>query len=303
MLFFAVPDTLFSAEKTHIEVTAKVDKDQVNIGDKIRLDIILKNSAGYEVSFPEIPGQLGEFSLLEFSSVKSSKIKAQAKAHEYVLTIYTAGRHKIPPIHVKYKKPEENEWHIDKSPQVAVEVKSLLTGEDEDIKPLKDLAVFGTGPLSVVFILLLVAGIVVVSWFLWRRRKRIALEEVVPVKSAYEIAYEELSKLKEMDLPGKGQIKEYYIRLSDIARHYLENRFSFRAPEMTTEEFMQLVKESAVLLEEHKRLLKDFLSHCDMVKFAKYGPTPLEMLDSFHAAEQLIDQTRIKQHQEQEECV
>ncbi|MFC1480537.1 hypothetical protein ACFL5Y_03735 [Candidatus Omnitrophota bacterium] len=100
-----------------------------------------------------------------------------------------------------------------------------------------------------------------------------------------------------MDLPGQGRIKEYYVRLSDIVRHYLEDRFSFRAPEMTTEEFMERVKNSSEMLKKHKELLGDFLSHCDMVKFAKYGPTSLEMLDSFQSAERLVDQTRIREEE------
>jgi hypothetical protein len=95
-----------------------------------------------------------------------------------------------------------------------------------------------------------------------------------------------------MDLPGKGQVKEYYTRLSDIVRHYLENRFSYRAPEMTTEEFLSFVRGSSRLAGKHKELLADFLSKCDMVKFAKYGPTPIEILDSFKAAESLVEQTK-----------
>ncbi|MDD5634688.1 MAG: hypothetical protein PHW46_05385, partial [Candidatus Omnitrophica bacterium] len=113
------------------------------------------------------------------------------------------------------------------------------------------------------------------------------------IKSADEIAYEQLTILKNKELPKKGLIKEYYTELSDIIRHYLENRFNFRAPEMTTEEFLESVKRSPELSIEHRGLLQDFLSQCDMVKFAKYGPTQLEMLDSFKAAERFIDQTRI----------
>ena len=107
--------------------------------------------------------------------------------------------------------------------------------------------------------------------------------------------FDVIQELKGQDLPGKGLIKEYYTRLSDIVRRYLENRFSFRAPEMTTEEFMENIKNSSVLVEEHKELLKEFLSHCDMVKFAKYGPTPIEMLDSFKSAESLVEQTRLEE--------
>jgi hypothetical protein len=36
-----------------------------------------------------------------------------------------------------------------------------------------------------------------------------------------------------------------------------------------------------------------------MVKFAKYGPTPLEVLDSFGSAEKLVDQTRPSEQEEE----
>jgi hypothetical protein len=119
------------------------------------------------------------------------------------------------------------------------------------------------------------------------------ISEAARKKLAHEIAYEELAKLKAMDLPAKGMIKEYYIRLSDIARRYIENRFSYRAPEMTTEEFLNYIKISGELGPEHRDLLKNFLTQCDMVKFAKYGPTPLEILDSFKLAEKFVDQTKL----------
>jgi hypothetical protein len=70
---------------------------------------------------------------------------------------------------------------------------------------------------------------------------------------------------------------------------------------MTTEEFLEAVKGSSELEQEHKEILKDFLSRCDMVKFAKYGPTPIEILDAFKAAERLIEQTREEEELEEVE--
>ncbi|MFH1664725.1 MAG: hypothetical protein ABIA77_01100, partial [Candidatus Omnitrophota bacterium] len=197
-----------------------------------------------------------------------------------------------PPIEVKYRKPGDNEWQSAESPQVPIEVESLLTGEYSDIRDIK-------GPFfprkkilqeAATVFALLCAGAVI--WVLWRRKTRAESMEALKAKTADEIAYEELNRLREMKLPEKGEVREYYFRLSGIVRHYLENRFSYRAPEMTTEEFLGLLKNSAELKGEHKKLLKDFLSHCDMVKFAKYGSTLLEMLDSFKSAERLVDQTR-----------
>lgn len=112
-------------------------------------------------------------------------------------------------------------------------------------------------------------------------------------KPAYQLAYEALEKLKAKNLVGKGDIKEYYFELSNIVRHYIENRFKIKAPEMTTEEFLVTLGDSDVLANSHKELLKHFLSLCDIVKFAKYGPTPEEIENSFNAAKKLVDETKL----------
>jgi hypothetical protein len=72
----------------------------------------------------------------------------------------------------------------------------------------------------------------------------------------------------------------------------MENRFSLRAPEMTTEEFLIDLKNSDVLNEEQKSLIREFLSHCDMVKFARYLPGGSESESSYNSAERMIEQTR-----------
>jgi hypothetical protein len=95
-----------------------------------------------------------------------------------------------------------------------------------------------------------------------------------------------------MDLISKGQIKEYYYRLSNIVRHYIENRFKLMAPERTTEEFLAEMMVTGKLTEDHKELVGNFLEHCDMVKFAAYGPDSREIENSFNSAKKLVDETR-----------
>ena len=98
----------------------------------------------------------------------------------------------------------------------------------------------GVPAWSLVIIALAFLG--ALAFVFWRRRRqRIAAEEMSK-KPAHVIAYEELSKIRAQDLPGKGLVKEYYFCLSDIVRRYLEGRFSYRAPEMTTEEFLNDIK-------------------------------------------------------------
>jgi len=275
-----------------LSIHSEVDKNQVNVGDRITLTLTAENAEGYEVLFPEVPEKLGDFSFVESERVKKKWYESERNEYEYVLTVFDPGIHVVPPVKVQYKMPEETVWRDAQSAQIPVDVESLLTKESKDIRDLKDIVSQKNGWRYIVLILLAVFGVIFAVWLLRRRRIKGTEKEKAKKRSAHEIAYTELQKLKAMNLLEKGLVKEYYVRLSDIVRHYLENRFSFRAPEMTTEEFLSVLAKSPKGAQQHKKLLKQFLVQCDMVKFAKYGPTQIEMLDSFRLAENFVDETK-----------
>ena len=62
---------------------------------------------------------------------------------------------------------------------------------------------------------------------------------------------------------------------------------------MTTEEFLSGLKNSDALQSGQKSLLRVFLSHCDMVKFARYSPGEGEIKSSYESAKKLVDQTKV----------
>jgi len=136
-------------------------------------------------------------------------------------------------------------------------------------------------------ILALAAG----AYFLWKRRRK-AEEETVPPVPPHEQAYEALEKLLREDLLTQGQVKLFYLRLSNILRHYIEGRFSLRAPERTTEEFLIDLRAGDDFSAEQKALLRRFLEHCDLVKFAKHDPTRAEIDQSVDACRNFIDETK-----------
>jgi hypothetical protein len=297
ILIFAGAGLSFAVNK-QIEFSASVSKDEVHIGDRIELDVKAKNFGKSDLLFQETP-DAGEFSLISSSPVKAGWPSKKTIGRVYIMSIYTTGTHVIPPVSVQYKEKDADEWTTGRTPQVPINVLSLLTGEEKDIKDIKGLAGLRFDGSKVLLVLLiLIAGAAVIV-FLWIRRRRLIEEERLKSRAAHIIAYEELTELKEEHLPDKGLVKEYYSRLSDIARHYLENRFLYRAPEMTTEEFLTSIKSAKDLDSEQKELLKNFLSHCDMVKFAKYGPTPIEVLDSYNSTEDLVDQTKKEEELEE----
>ena len=291
VVLFSCMQTVAFAREKDIDIFSSVDKDAVYVGDKIKLNVIAENASSYDVVLPEKPENLGEFEFVESRALNTT-------GREYMMSIYTTGTHVVPPVPVKCRKMPDGEWKELLSHQFPIEVISTLTGEEKDIVDIKGLAEFGKNIKRLIRFLLILVFVGAVGCMLWLIKKKVDEHmERQARKTPYEIAYEALIKLRNENLPKQEKIKEYYTGLSDIVRYYLEGRFAFRAPEMTTEEFLEDIKKSQVMEPAHKDLLKNFLSHCDMVKFARYGPTPLEMVDSMSAVEKLLDQTRKREEQ------
>lgn len=117
-------------------------------------------------------------------------------------------------------------------------------------------------------------------------------KKVEVIKQPWGIALEQLEQLARRNLIAQGHIKAYYSELSDIIRTYFENQYSIRAPEMTSEEFLNSLKNSQKLSSIQKNALAQFLNSCDMVKFAKYAPQAEESEKSYQLARGLIYETK-----------
>src|SRR5438045_1176106 len=94
--------------------------------------------------------------------------------------------------------------------------------------------------------LLIVAVVLALAYWLWKRRQPINTTKPLPQPTPYELAIRALQRLREENPP----VEEFYTRLSDIVRHYLEDRFYLRAPERTTEEFLYEVSQDHTLAQE-----------------------------------------------------
>jgi len=285
-----------AAEKKNqdIEATAAVDKSSIQIGDKITYSITVRANRDIEVEFPQaMPEKLSGFAIKDFGLAKRSLFGKNIFKQWYLLDTYVSGEHVIPQYVVKYRVKGQTEWHQLSTNEVKLNVKSVLDNakaknDIRDIRGPKSLASYvWLYVLMALIILFVIAGVFI--FIILKKKKG---QENVPPIPAHIIAYEALDALEKKDYIKKGKIKAYYTELSDIVRHYLENRFNIRAPEMTTEEFLIKVKEDNALSIEHKGLLREFLSNCDLVKFAKYQPAVEEANLSLSLAKRLIDQTK-----------
>jgi hypothetical protein len=161
---------------------------------------------------------------------------------------------------------------------------------NDDIRPLKDIVGIGMRfPAAYIVILVLIAAAVLI--FIYLKNKKKAEEKLVlPPRLAEAIARDALKALNEMRLIEKGLIKEYYIRLSDIIRTYIENRYKIFSMDRTTWELFQEMK-SKRIERSHIDKINYFLEDCDMVKFAKYAPDQKEMEEIYKKAEEIVNIT------------
>jgi hypothetical protein len=126
-----------------------------------------------------------------------------------------------------------------------------------------------------------------VLYWLWRKSKQKKQTPPPPPVPAHVVARRKLQQALTL-LPYP---REFCIAVSDTLRWYLEERFSFRAPERTTEEFLSELQSSSLLSATQKLSLGDFLQRCDLVKFAKYEPHEPELLDLHASASRLVNET------------
>lgn len=122
------------------------------------------------------------------------------------------------------------------------------------------------------------------AWRWWRRQKPALAPPPIP-------AHVRARRKLEQALAMISEPKPFSIRVSGAIREYLEERFRFRAPERTTDEFLYELQSSFLLTRDQKRSLGEFLASCDLIKFAKYEPTETELRGLYQAALRLVNET------------
>ena len=109
----------------------------------------------------------------------------------------------------------------------------------------------------------------------WRQRRRAARK-----LELFEIALQRLDAARALMHPSS--VKEYSVAISDVVRQYIEATMQVTATHRTTEEFLHdLLSSSNASLAAHRSLLADFLSQCDMAKFAGVGLS-MQIMESLH---------------------
>ena len=125
-------------------------------------------------------------------------------------------------------------------------------------------------------------------WGIWKLTKS---NRTLRIKLACETAFEQLERARALMISGKAEA--FSVAVSNAIRTYIEMRFNLSATRHTTEEFMRLLATgSKDSLCNYRSELQDFLTHCDLAKFARHALT-VEQMEAMHTnAWQFVDKTK-----------
>jgi len=293
---FAI-DKLF--ERGPLTVHVRLDKDKMTIAETVLLQFEAAIDSKYKLQMPQVGSQLQNFGIVDWDNLgdRLDENNNVVSTYQYRLEPFLSGNYQIPAFTFEFSDANsiaEKKYTLTTEP-IDIEVTSLL-GEDRENLVIADIEDVVDMPKSPSYWPLWTLGgcvgigAVIIAWLYLQRRR---IQELVRIfKPAHEIAYARLKALVKDDPVAAGKIKEFYERISDILRHYIEHRFDLRAPERTTEEFLAELALADVLGEADKKMLEEFLTHCDLVKFAKHDPTRQQVQHTFDIVKEFIEKTK-----------
>ncbi len=301
-----VAKTEFEVDKVYergpATVHVRLDKTKMTIADTVLLQFEATLQPGYEMQMPKVDQVLENFGIVDWDNLggRLDDKNNIVTTHQYRLEPFLSGQYEIPAFTFTFHDVNDpNSTHELASEPVAMEVTSLL-GEQRAKLVIEDIEGVVEMPRParwwwLWFLALPGVGVATAGGILvWALR---AKQLVRIFRPAHEVAYARLRVLVNEQLIEQGRIKEFYERISGILRYYIEDRFRLRAPERTTEEFLAELQHADVLSAPDKDALREFLTHCDLVKFARHDATTEQIQRTFDLVRDFIERTKSDAHQ------
>lgn len=279
----------FAVDEDIPSIKTTVSRQRILIGDRIRYNAEIFSRLDLEFEFPKFKDNKIEECEIKDSGkeIRASLFGGRSYIFWLDITSYHIGKRTIPPIEIKYREKGEGNWKTLKTNGMTFTVESVLPRNVrlQDIKDIKG----PIYPFSFLKLIMWAIAAFIAAWLAVKLLKKLIRKK--PPKLPHELAVEAL-EVARAEFSKTGDVKAYYVAISDAVRKYIETVFKLRAPEMTTQEFLSSLGASLKISAGYKELLKAFMEACDLVKFARHTPSKEEVDSVFTSAKKFIEETK-----------
>ena len=299
ILLFTIHCSLFTS-MAQVSVEASVDRIEMLVGQQahVTLKAVVKENS--KVEFPKFKPSEFVTPGVEVLAGQSMDDKEMdngcvEKAMVYTLTSFDDTLYYLPPLTVKVDgKPYQS-----KSLALKVLTIEVDTTHAEQFFGPKDVQdnPFLWSDWSLSFwlsVLLLILLALVYYLYIRMRDNKPIITHIRIVKKLlpHQKAMKEIEQIKADKMVSSENSKEYYTKLTDTLRKYIEERYAFNAMEMTSSEIIERLTAS----QDQKALdeLRELFMTADLVKFAKYSTLINENDKNLVSAIDFINQTKLE---------
>lgn len=292
--------------QAQVMVVAAIDSIEIVIGEQVHVTVTATMKEGAKAEFPVfkptqqlIPG---------VEVLKSTELGVKGKGDGFVdrqvvytLTSFDDTLYYLPPFVVKVDgQPYKSKSLALKV--VGVEVDTTHVEKFYGPKDVQDNP-FQWSDWSLLFWLsVLMLVLMAVGYYLYLRLRDnkpiITRIRIVKRLLPHQKAMKEIEQIKADKMQNSENPKEYYTRLTDTLRKYIEDRYGFNAMEMTSSEIIERLEKAladdAKAADSMKQELRQLFTTADLVKFAKYSTMINENDANLVSAIDFINQTKIE---------
>jgi hypothetical protein len=276
-----------------------IGRDSIMIGEQVEWLFKIEVNDKAQVAFAHFEEpKMGAIEILRELPVDTLSHRKGTRTLRtgFVITSFDSGIYELPEIPVQIVRNGTVDTLYFKSVTLKVNTVAVDTTAFQpfDVKPpvkypytFKEI-VWPWGVTALAAAMLLALAIYVI---LRVAKKKPVFAKDKPKEPPHVTALRELEKIKAEKLWQNNKVKQYYTRVTDVLRVYMEERYRVQAMEQTSDEILQALA-AMTMPDELLHRLRDLLSVSDLVKFAKFQPMTDENEKALATVQEFVDRTK-----------